>query len=108
MPGVRFRPHAFHPHFFKFQDEPCQGVQIHILDRNTFQPLATVLHLLTEVRTLHPEQLRWNTEFLDRLVGNSWIREALSEGRRAEEIIARWQAELERFKEVREKYLLYP
>ena len=108
LAGVRFRPHAFTPTFSKFQDEPCQGVQIHILDRNTFQPLATVLHLLTEVRTLHPEQLRWNTEFLDRLVGNSWIREALSEGRRAEEIIARWQAELERFKEVREKYLLYP
>ncbi len=107
LSGVRFRPQTFAPTFSKYQGQPCQGVQIHIVDRNTFQPLNIALRLLTEVRRLHPEQLEFNDTFFDRLAGNSWIREALSEGRPVEEIVNRWQGELEKFKEVREKYLLY-
>lgn len=107
LTGVRFRLQSFTPTFSKHQDELCQGVQIHIEDRSTFQPLAVALHLLAEIRELHPEQLEWNTTFFDRLVGNSWVRQALAEGRPVKEIVERWQEELERFKEVRAKYLLY-
>jgi len=108
LAGVRFRLQSFTPTFSKYQDQPCHGVQIHILDRSTFQPLDAVLHLLTEVRRLHPEQLEFNQTYFDSLVGNSWVRKALSEGRPVKKIIAQWQAELEEFKQVRKKYLLYP
>ncbi|MEE8349596.1 MAG: DUF1343 domain-containing protein [Acidobacteriota bacterium] len=107
LAGVRFRFQTFTPTTSKYQGEPCQGVQIHILDRTTFQPLEVALHLLQEVQMLHPEQFQWNTTFLDRLVGNSWVREALSEGRPVDEIVNRWQQELKEFKEVRKRYLLY-
>ena len=107
LAGVRFRLQPFTPTSSKYQDQPCQGVQIHILDRSIFQPLKAVLHLLAEVRRLHPEQLEFNETIFDPLAGNSWVREALSEGRPVKEIVARWQAELERFKQKREKYLLY-
>jgi uncharacterized protein YbbC (DUF1343 family) len=107
LAGVRFRFQTFTPTFSKYQGELCQGIQIHLSDRSTFQPLDVVLHLLAEVRTLHPELLQWNTAFFDRLVGNSWVREALSESTPVEEIVARWQEDLEAFKEKRAKYLLY-
>ncbi len=107
LAGVHFRFQTFTPTTSKYQGEACQGVQIHILDRSTFQPLEVALHLLNEVHTLHPEQFQWKTAFLDRLVGNSWVREALSDGRPVEEIVHRWQEELKEFKEVRERYLLY-
>ena len=107
LTGVRFRLQEFTPTFSKYQDELCRGVQIHVGDRGAFRPLEAALHLLAEIWKLHPEQLEWSPTFFDRLIGNSWIRQALAEGNPVEEIVERWQEELARFKEVREKYLLY-
>ncbi|MDA2934296.1 DUF1343 domain-containing protein [Acidobacteria bacterium AH-259-D05] len=106
--GVRFRPQAFTPTFSKYQGQLCQGIQIHVLDRNAFHPLRVVLHLLEEVRKLHPGQLAFDKTFFDHLVGNSWVLQALTEGRPAEEIMDQWQPVLEEFKQDRDKYLLYP
>jgi len=108
LPGVRFRQQAFTPTFSKYQDEPSQGIQIHVLDRNSLDPLRILLHLLAEVRKLHPEQLEFKSAFFDRLMGNSSVREALIQGKPVEEIVAQWQPALQEFKQTREKYLLYP
>ena len=108
LPGVRFREQAFTPTFSKYRDEQCQGIQIHVVDRNSFHPLSMVLHLLKEVRKLHPEQLALEETFFDRLVGNSWVRGALLQGQPVEQIVNQWQPALQEFKQNREKYLLYP
>ena len=107
LPGVRFRQQAFTPTFSKYQDEPSQGIQVHVLDRNSYDPLGNLLHLLTEVRKLHPDQLEFNSAFFDRLMGNSSVREALIQGRPVEEIVEQWQPDLQEFKQAREQYLLY-
>ena len=46
--------------------------------------------------------------FFDLLAGNSWVREMISKGASAEDIKARWKSDVERFKEQRRPYLLYP
>lgn len=107
LPGAHFRFQIFTPTFSKYKDESCQGIQIHILDRNIFQPLKTALHLLAEVHKLHPEQLQWHAQFFDRLIGNGWVREALLKGHPVEKIVTQWQPKLEQFKQKRGKYLLY-
>ncbi len=108
LPGVHFREQAFTPTFSKYRDEQTQGIQIHVLDRDSFHPLPTVLHLLKEVRRLHPQELVFEETFFDRLVGNSWVREALTQETSVEDIVDQWQPALQEFKQTREKYLLYP
>jgi beta-N-acetylhexosaminidase len=44
---------------------------------------------------------------MELLSGTGWIPSAIDEGEEAETIIHRWQEELERFKEVRQRYLIY-
>ena len=107
LPGVRFRPQAFTPTFSKYPGERCQGIQVHVLDRDQFQPIPALLHILTEVRNLHAGQLKFQDEFFDQLAGNSRIRQGLLQGRSVEEMVRHWQPALEKFKKKRKNYLLY-
>lgn len=50
---------------------------------------------------------RFFTSFFELLMGTSYVRQMIKEGRSAEEIRARWMPEVERFKEQRRPYLLY-
>lgn len=43
----------------------------------------------------------------EKLIGVKWVREMIMEGATAEEIEARWTADVEAFKQLRKRYLLY-
>ena len=47
------------------------------------------------------------TSFFENLVGTDQVRKAIVAGLSEEEIRSSWQADLERFKQIRKKYLLY-
>lgn len=108
LPGVFFRSQTFTPTFSKYENIVCQGVQLHVTDRELFQPISTVLYLLSETLELHPSQLTFRLEFFNRLAGNSWIHQGLADGKPIPELVYRWQQELAKFKQKRVKYLLYP
>ena len=48
------------------------------------------------------------TSYFDKLIGNSWVREDIINGLPSETIRAKWADDVNRFKETRRKYLLYP
>lgn len=50
---------------------------------------------------------RFFTSFFELLMGTSYVRQMIEEGRSAEEIRAHWMPDVERFKEQRRPYLLY-
>ena len=50
---------------------------------------------------------RFFTSFFELLMGTSYVRRMIEEGRSAEEIKARWMPDVKRFKEQRRPYLLY-
>ncbi len=106
LPGVRFRPQAFTPTFSKYRGELCQGIQVHVTDRKHFQPVETAIHFLAEVRQLHPGQFEILESF-DRLAGNTWMGQQLTDGAPAAALISRWQPALRQFETLRAKYLLY-
>ncbi|HXK62682.1 MAG TPA: DUF1343 domain-containing protein [Acidobacteriota bacterium] len=106
LQGVHFRAQAFTPWFSKHKGELCQGIQIHVLDRDTFDPIRTVLHILHQIMTLQPGRLEFNRAF-DRLCGTSQVREALLRGDKPATIENSWKTDLEHFRQIREKYLLY-
>lgn len=45
--------------------------------------------------------------FIDKLIGNSWVREKIIDGCSPEDIKSMWKDDVERFKSLRRKYLLY-
>lgn len=49
-----------------------------------------------------------NSRFFDLLAGNDWIQKDLKAGKTLDEVEAKWQDDLNKFKEKRKKYLLYP
>lgn len=45
LPGVVFRRAFFTPGFNKWAGEVCEGVELHITDRNAYDPFTAALHL---------------------------------------------------------------
>ena len=107
LKGVRFRPQAFTPTFSKYAGQRCSGIQIHVRDRRQFSPIRTAMHILRQIKINHPKKLQFEERFFDQLAGNRWIRKMLQDGSSVESIVLRWQADLERFKKERGKFLLY-
>jgi uncharacterized protein YbbC (DUF1343 family) len=106
LKGVYFRPQAFTPTFSKYKDQLCQGIQVHVLDRDDFQPIEATLHVIEQIMKLQPGSLEFNSAF-DRLTGTSQVREALLKGDSVAAIEKSWEPDLKEFMKIRKKYLLY-
>lgn len=107
LPGVAFRPQTFVPGAGNFSNQICRGLQVHVLDRDLFNPLSAVLHLLAATIHLHPQKFEWRAQHFDRLAGSDRIRSALSAQRPVESIVESWQSGIEQFVRARRPYLLY-
>ena len=116
LPGAYFRPASFIPTFQKWAGKKVGGVQIHVLDRNRFRPFRTGLALVSVYRKLGGARFRWKEppyEYEDKklpfdiLCGTDRLRGLMEDGATLEELDHSWENELERFKKIRAKYLLY-
>jgi uncharacterized protein YbbC (DUF1343 family) len=116
MPGVHFRPATFEPTFQKHAKAQCGGCQIHVTDRKAFSPVAVGAALLREFHGTAPKQFAWRQppyEYehdklpIDILAGSSALREQVESQAPLSEIVASWKAGEDRFRQLRENYLLY-
>ncbi len=116
LPGVHFRPAWFQPTFQKCAGQPCGGLQLHVTDRATFQPVRTGLAVLAALRELAGPRFDWRREpyefvadrlAIDLLFGSDRERRALEAGQTPQEIARAWEAEEAAFRERRRGYLLY-
>jgi uncharacterized protein YbbC (DUF1343 family) len=116
LPGVKFRPAWFRPTFQKFAGTDCGGVQLHVTDRNAFQPVRTSLALLAAMREMSGEKFKWRTEVyefvtdpiaIDLLFGSDRERKHLEAGKPVTELDAAWRKEEESFAHRRHTVLLY-
>jgi uncharacterized protein YbbC (DUF1343 family) len=116
LPGVFFRPADFEPTFHKYARQRCGGCQIHVLDRRTFRPVLTGVALIAALRAMDPSAFTWRDppyEYehvklpFDILTGSSRTREQIEAGVAAEEIARSWEADVEAFQKLRQRFLLY-
>lgn len=56
----------------------------------------------------YPDRDKFFTDFFEKLAGTTQLREQIDEGLTAAEIHASWQKDIDTFKKIRKKYLLYP
>jgi uncharacterized protein YbbC (DUF1343 family) len=106
MPGVRFRPAFFKPTFSKFVNQQCNGVQVHVMDRATFDPIRTALTLLKTIRDTYPSQVTIGS-YSATLMGVPNLGSRLAT-ESVDSIVSGWQADLDAFKVIRARNLLYP
>ena len=59
LPGVHFRATYFEPTFQKHAKQTCGGCQLHVTDREPFQPVRTAVELLDEFRRQNPSAFAW-------------------------------------------------
>ncbi|MDQ1020780.1 exo-beta-N-acetylmuramidase NamZ family protein [Streptomyces afghaniensis] len=107
LPGVRFREAYFAPTFSKFQGRTIGGVQVHVHDRDVFDPVRTGIALLVTARTVW-DGFAWRSDhWIDKLTGSARVRTMIDAGGDTDEVVAGWQEELAAFRRTRRKYLLY-
>jgi len=116
LPGVFFRSCIFRPTFQKHAGTSCGGVQIHVTDRNAFEPVTTGLALVKIAHDLYTAEFCWKEppyEYVydrnpfDVIAGTSSIREAIERGHSLEAMQDGWKAKLNSFMQLRQAYLLY-
>jgi len=66
------------------------------------------VNLLIEAYKNYPNKGKFFTSFFDKLAGNKSLREQIIAGKTAEDIRTSWKKDLDTFKKIRKKYLLYP
>ena len=59
LPGVFFRETCFQPTFQKFAGQLCGGAQIHVIDRERFQPFRLAVEIIKHLRKTYPEHFQW-------------------------------------------------
>ena len=89
------------------KDQLCYGVDLRGVDDE--QIIANGFNLEYVIDAYNRTNLgeQFFTRFFEKLVGVDYIRTMIMEGCSAQEIRARWQSDLEQFKTLRRKYLLY-
>jgi len=110
LAGVFFRPIFYKPFYYRFVNENCYGVQIHILNKDLYSPSKTQIHIIHALQKLYSQQNLFNTtriKSFDNAYGTDQIRLAILNGTQAETIIKTWEHELTKFKLTRDKYLIY-
>jgi uncharacterized protein YbbC (DUF1343 family)/CubicO group peptidase (beta-lactamase class C family) len=106
LPGVRFVPVTLTPASSVHKGNACGGVQLIVDVWTHFRPLPTGLSIAHELRLLYPEA--WQVDRFDRLLGHRATWQGVKDGVAVRDLEARWQPELVRFRERRQKFLLYP
>jgi uncharacterized protein YbbC (DUF1343 family)/CubicO group peptidase (beta-lactamase class C family) len=105
LSGVRFVPRRFTPDASVYTDQLCEGINIMITDRETFESVPTGFEIAYQLRRLYPDD--WSAERYDRLLTSSVTLDALLEGRTSEEMLGLGHEEMESFLHRREQYLMY-
>ena len=93
----------------RFVDRQCNGVRLHVTDRNAVETAAVQVTLIVELCRLYPDEFDFDLEgdrFNCRLEDWQWHRRWKA-GEPAEPIIAEWREMSRQFDEARGPYLLY-
>ncbi|NBO63499.1 MAG: DUF1343 domain-containing protein [Acidobacteria bacterium] len=105
LPGVRFVPVRFTPRASVHKEIECGGVNVIITERTRFEPVLTGLELAAQLRRLFGKA--FNSDRFIRLLVNQKVYEAFQQGADGRAMKTIYEGDLEGFRAVRRKYLLY-
>jgi uncharacterized protein YbbC (DUF1343 family)/CubicO group peptidase (beta-lactamase class C family) len=103
--GVRFVPQSFMPTASAYENQKCDGVNILLVERNAFDAPELGIELASALHKLYPEQ--FHPEKMADILVNQSVEGAISQGEDPRRIAEDWREPLERFQQLRQKYLIY-
>jgi len=90
-----------------FLDQECHGVDLrYIPDETIWEEGLNLQYVIDAYNNLRIGE-KFFTSFFEKLIGVDYVRTMIMKGKTADEIKAKWQPDLERFKVQRKQYLLY-
>ncbi len=105
LPGLRFVPIEFTPNARQYSGKACQGVYIIVTDRNAVQPVRSGLTMAWCLNKLFGEKFQ-----LGKVINLLANADTLAAVRKTEDpatLTQMWKDNLDEFKKMREKYLIY-
>ena len=105
IPSVRFVPVTFTPSSSNHAGQKCEGVNLVLLDRNTFDAPELGIELAAALLKLYPADFK--IERMRELLLNQATFDAIGAGQDPRRIAEDWEERLGAFVTVRDKYLLY-
>jgi len=106
IPGVSFAAGEFTPREDPYRGQPCEGVTLHLTGRAELRSMQMGITIVDVLHRLYPE--RFQVQKTVALLGSQSTIERLGRGDGPAQIIAGWASELDEFRQMRAKYLLYP
>lgn len=87
--GAKARPFTFTPSEGVHKNQMCKGIMLHITDKNAFRPIETGFSLVTILKNMYPNDVKWATypthvnktgeRHFDLLAGTTAVREAIEQ-----------------------------
>ena len=114
LPGVHILPAVSAPNTGPFAGQICNGISITITDVNVLQPWTTAITIAEKIKTIYPDIEFTQSEnaltLFDKAVGSMEVRESIAtmDWSRLSLYKATQGEEVLKFKEVRQRYLIYP
>lgn len=116
LPGVIFRSLSFLPTFQKHAGTVCEGVFLHVTDKEIFKPVLSGIAIIKAIYELNGDKFSWKKtpyeyEFernpFDVIAGTEKLRNAIENNWSLNQIEESWESDLRDFNLLREKYFLY-
>ncbi|HEV2288706.1 MAG TPA: exo-beta-N-acetylmuramidase NamZ domain-containing protein [Candidatus Acidoferrales bacterium] len=106
VPGVRFVPTQFTPTSGLYAGEFCQAISLVITDRASLNSMLMGLQIAVALHKLYPDH--FSLDKMIELIGNADTIAKLKSGEAPTRIVWDWQDNLDQFRKMRAKYLIYP
>jgi uncharacterized protein YbbC (DUF1343 family) len=106
IPGVRFMARRFTPSEDPYKGQEVLGLEVQLLNRDELDSPRMGLELLAALLKFHSDKFTLDRKIM-LLVGSERAADLLKQGKSGAEVNDALRQELEGFRKVREKYLLY-
>jgi len=91
----------------KYKDIKCSGITINVIDKRDVNALRFGIEVLYAIHKLYPDDFQFRSNYLDKLFGDTYLTEMITDNKTPTQIFDRWESDLNKFNELREKYLFY-
>lgn len=105
IPGIHFVATHFTPAFGVYQGSVCSGAAVSITDPSAVRSMIMGLEIASALHKLYPAN--FDLDKMIELLGSASTIARLQHGDLPAEIVAGWAPQLDAFRSMREKYLLY-
>lgn len=113
LKGIHFRPCTFKPDYSKYYNTVCEGVYLHVTDKEQINPFECGVLLLAEIRDMYRHDFLWNPPkrkngnyFIDLLAGTDELRLS-KDYYTVLRLIKQWDEDCRSFQATIDKYKLY-